>query len=105
MQPPSYEDFILKQDGSAVTEHSKEEFHITECPTPGCRNRDVKPIMSKGVITGFTCSGGCRYSVRRNPLTGNIDYYQLDAFNHYRLDPDVSGYRVTANGLRHIDWF
>jgi hypothetical protein len=105
MQPPSYEEYLRQHSKTAVREPKKEEFQIQTCPTPGCKAREVTPTINNGAITGFTCTGGCRYSARRNQLTGTIDYYQLMAFNHYRVDPGVAGFKVTPLGTRHIDWY
>ncbi len=105
MIKPSNKDFTgSRESESTAREKGKEKFLIHRCPTPGCRCGTVRPLMRKGKITGFSCSNGCRYTAKRNQLTGEIDYYELMTYNHYRVDSGAGGFRASHTGAPCIEW-
>ncbi len=107
MKRPTYEEFATKQGLEKKSqENGKVElFLITKCPTPGCTGRKVRPIMKLGRVHGFTCDRGCEYSSKRNKFSGGIDYFELLKFNHYFVDPGITGFRVKHDGTPRFDWY
>jgi len=105
MKRPSFDEFMQNQNAGTISREQKEEkFVIHRCPTPTCNCTEVKPMMDRGTIVGFTCSYGCTYRAKRNNLTGKIEYYKLISYNTYRIHQDVKDYRVTPFGMKYIEW-
>ena len=107
MHIPSFDDFLRRESASTSTSQSeeKESFSIAICPTPGCGSRALKAHFEGGRISGFTCAGGCEFSVRRNVFTGEIMYYKLENMILSPLTEDSRGMKFTILGETYTDWY
>ncbi len=108
MQPPSFDEFMRKQnirDGSASEE--LEPFTLEECPTPGCKCKKLNPVYENGLIAGFSCESGCEFTTKRNTFTGDIVYFSLDSFNELRFgDPaSIRGMKFNPLGEPYTEWY
>ncbi len=108
MQPPSFEEFVRRQEAAtAVKEPTPEHFPLEKCPTPGCNCGQLHPVRKNGRITGFRCDYGCVFSARRNVFTNDITYYKLEEFDVTRIpdSSEVKGMKFNPLGEPYADWF
>lgn len=107
MRPPSFEEFMKLQRAGVDSPEDVEPFTLEACPTPGCKSEELIPEYEDKRLTGFTCSHGCKFTVKRNVFTGDIVCFSLESFDEKRVpDPeDTKGMKFTILGECFTEWY
>ncbi|MFH1677019.1 MAG: hypothetical protein ABIC40_08330 [bacterium] len=105
MQPPSFDEYLEEKKAKAGRGQAREDMPLVRCPTSGCTSGRIIPSWKNNLLIGLKCTNGCVYSVARNSLTGEIDYFQLEEFDIFKAHaPHVKkGMRFDTQGEPHYD--
>jgi len=90
MSPQDFNEYIEEKKVKAGRGQGRENMPLDRCPTPGCGSGRIIPSWKNNLITGFKCANGCVYSVARNNLTGEIDYFRLEEFDIFKVQTSIA---------------